>query len=85
MEFCDHPNSSDESLRHNTLSPNKQNQLCNLKSAWEVMSEHSDFKESEWCYFHTHTHLKLINVYAFDSWPFGVKILIKLLSAISDK
>lgn len=49
------------------------------------MSEHSDFKESEWCYFHTHTHLKLINVYAFDSWPFGVKILIKLLSAISDK
>ncbi|PVD24281.1 hypothetical protein C0Q70_14752 [Pomacea canaliculata] len=45
VEFCDHPNSSDESLRHNTLSPNKQNQLCNLKSAWEVMSEHSDFKE----------------------------------------
>ncbi|XP_025107234.1 calcium-activated chloride channel regulator 1-like isoform X2 [Pomacea canaliculata] len=41
--FC---NSSEGSaVRHNTKAPNRQNRLCKEKSSWEVMREHSDFKE----------------------------------------
>ncbi|XP_006816872.1 calcium-activated chloride channel regulator 1-like, partial [Saccoglossus kowalevskii] len=41
-EFC-HGDSSDPSGQHNRMAPNRQNDICEGKSAWEVMVEHSDF------------------------------------------
>ncbi|KAH3815285.1 hypothetical protein DPMN_143807 [Dreissena polymorpha] len=43
--FCDKDDTSVPVWqRHNHKAPTKQNLLCNGKSAWEVMREHSDFK-----------------------------------------
>ncbi|KAK6176714.1 hypothetical protein SNE40_014959 [Patella caerulea] len=45
VEFCDDSYSSPFHLRHNNLAPNRQNRLCNYRSAWEVMRKHSDFSQ----------------------------------------
>jgi calcium-activated chloride channel regulator 4 len=45
--FCDKDEESvSEHQRHNSIAPNAQNKICNGKSAWEVMREHDDFKNS---------------------------------------
>ncbi|XP_060589557.1 calcium-activated chloride channel regulator 1-like isoform X2 [Ruditapes philippinarum] len=45
--FCDKDEESvREHQRHNSIAPNAQNKFCNGKSAWEVMREHDDFKNS---------------------------------------
>ncbi|CAL1532070.1 unnamed protein product [Lymnaea stagnalis] len=43
VEFCDDPATAPRHLKHNYLAPNRQNRLCNYKSAWEVMKKHEDF------------------------------------------
>ncbi|KAL1471823.1 hypothetical protein MTO96_039701 [Rhipicephalus appendiculatus] len=40
-EFC--VGNSGDKNRHNVLAPNKQNDLCRGKSAWEVISSNDDF------------------------------------------
>ncbi|KAL1479977.1 hypothetical protein MTO96_051423, partial [Rhipicephalus appendiculatus] len=40
-EFC--VGNSGDNNRHNVLAPNKQNDLCRGKSAWEVISSNDDF------------------------------------------
>ncbi|PVD24285.1 hypothetical protein C0Q70_14756 [Pomacea canaliculata] len=44
VEFCD-KSTKEGNVLHNVLASNRQNIHCNKKSAWEVMKEHSDFKE----------------------------------------
>ena len=46
--FCDNDVTDIDTL-HNDEAPNEQNDLCNGRSAWEVMREHSDFKDGQWC------------------------------------
>ncbi|ESO99114.1 hypothetical protein LOTGIDRAFT_238844 [Lottia gigantea] len=46
VEFCDDAYSSPVHLRHNNLAPNRQNRLCNYRSAWEVMKKHPDFRST---------------------------------------
>ncbi|CAH1799912.1 unnamed protein product [Owenia fusiformis] len=42
--FCDNdPN--DPNTLHNREAPNKQNQMCNSRSVWEVLREHGDFEK----------------------------------------
>ncbi|GIY50789.1 calcium-activated chloride channel regulator 1 [Caerostris extrusa] len=38
--FCD-----DGSHRHNTLAPTKHNAVCNYRSTWDVISQHSDLQK----------------------------------------
>ena len=38
-------NEYDEGLNHDRSSPNAQNIQCNMKSAWEILSQHSDFSK----------------------------------------
>ncbi|XP_013385433.1 calcium-activated chloride channel regulator 1 [Lingula anatina] len=42
--FCDNDASSPNNL-HNIEAPSKQNRLCSMKSAWEIMRDHPDFKD----------------------------------------
>ncbi|XP_046333944.2 calcium-activated chloride channel regulator 1-like [Haliotis rufescens] len=44
-DFCDDPYSAPGEYRHNVYAPNRQNRLCNYRSAWEVMRKHEDFKK----------------------------------------
>ncbi|XP_045199623.2 calcium-activated chloride channel regulator 4A-like [Mercenaria mercenaria] len=46
--FCDKegPDVAKE-LQHNKLAPSRQNKKCAHRSAWEVMREHEDFKDSQ--------------------------------------
>ncbi|XP_052061931.1 calcium-activated chloride channel regulator 1-like isoform X2 [Mytilus californianus] len=43
--FCD-GESSDPTTYHNHLAPNKQNSRCAGRSAWEIMRQHNDFKNT---------------------------------------
>eukprot|EP00057_Strongylocentrotus_purpuratus_P010108 XP_011664582.1 PREDICTED: calcium-activated chloride channel regulator 4A-like [Strongylocentrotus purpuratus] len=42
-KFCDDDESDPDSL-HNPLAPNLMNKLCNYRSAWSVMRNHTDFQ-----------------------------------------
>ncbi|XP_071830250.1 calcium-activated chloride channel regulator 1-like isoform X3 [Apostichopus japonicus] len=44
IDFCDNE-TTDAKNYHNVEAPNKLNRICGLKSSWEVMREHSDFKD----------------------------------------
>ncbi|XP_059152208.1 calcium-activated chloride channel regulator 3A-1-like [Physella acuta] len=46
-EFCDDPTRSPKHLKHNVFAPNRQNRLCQYKSAWEVMRKHEDFVKTK--------------------------------------
>ncbi|XP_069988957.1 calcium-activated chloride channel regulator 4A [Penaeus vannamei] len=41
VEFCD--SASDEKFSHNDLAPNRHNLMCDSRSVWDVISQHSDF------------------------------------------
>lgn len=41
VEFCD--SGSDEKFSHNDLAPNRHNLMCDSRSVWDVISQHSDF------------------------------------------
>ncbi|XP_063590518.1 calcium-activated chloride channel regulator 4A-like [Penaeus indicus] len=41
VEFCD--TATDEQFSHNDLAPNRHNLMCNSRSVWDVISQHSDF------------------------------------------
>ncbi|VDI07292.1 Hypothetical predicted protein [Mytilus galloprovincialis] len=43
--FCD-GESSDPATYHNRFAPNNQNTRCSGRSAWEIMRQHSDFKNT---------------------------------------
>ncbi|XP_064641630.1 calcium-activated chloride channel regulator 1-like [Lineus longissimus] len=43
-DFCDDGTLGDPTIIHNRLAPNKQNRMCEGRSAWEVMRQHEDFK-----------------------------------------
>ncbi|XP_063442695.1 calcium-activated chloride channel regulator 1-like [Mytilus trossulus] len=43
--FCD-GESTDPTTYHNRFAPNNQNTRCSGKSAWEIMRQHSDFKNT---------------------------------------
>ena len=45
--FCDNDVTDPDTL-HNKEAPNEQNAMCEERSAWEVMREHSDFKDGQW-------------------------------------
>ncbi|PIK53129.1 putative epithelial chloride channel protein-like [Apostichopus japonicus] len=48
-EFCDEDEdgNGNERLIHNAEAPNRQNRYCEMKSVWQVMTEHSDFVTSQ--------------------------------------
>ncbi|KAK3102559.1 hypothetical protein FSP39_012186 [Pinctada imbricata] len=46
VEFCD-DEANDPDLRHNVIANTRQNKYCNMKSAWEVMRAHPDFKGTQ--------------------------------------
>lgn len=41
VEFCD--SGSDEKFSHNDLAPNRHNLMCDGRSVWDVINQHSDF------------------------------------------
>ncbi|WAR27522.1 CLCA1-like protein [Mya arenaria] len=44
--FCDKDDpATPEWKRHNRQAPNRQNEVCGMRSAWEVMREHADFTD----------------------------------------
>ena len=44
--FCDNDENNLETL-HNDEAPSVHNDLCDRKSAWEIMREHDDFRGGE--------------------------------------
>ncbi|XP_075247243.1 uncharacterized protein LOC142340535 isoform X16 [Convolutriloba macropyga] len=44
-EFCDDTADTPDGAKHNAEAPNKQNAMCNGRSAWAVMREHKDFND----------------------------------------
>ena len=44
--FCDNDQSNPDTL-HNDEAPSIHNDLCNGRSAWEVMRDHEDFKDGQ--------------------------------------
>ncbi|KAJ8047303.1 Calcium-activated chloride channel regulator 1 [Holothuria leucospilota] len=44
VNFCDNGSAVPPSEQHNSEAPNKHNRLCDRKSNWAVMREHSDFR-----------------------------------------
>lgn len=43
VEFCD--SASDEKFSHNDLAPNRHNLMCDSRSVWDVINQHSDFAD----------------------------------------
>ncbi|XP_013419455.1 calcium-activated chloride channel regulator 3A-1-like [Lingula anatina] len=46
IEFCDNDAQAHALDLHNDQAPNRQNRLCDGRSAWEVMREHEDFENN---------------------------------------
>ena len=44
--FCDNDTNNIPTL-HNDEAPSIHNELCNGRSAWEVMRDHEDFKDGQ--------------------------------------
>ena len=44
--FCDNDPSDPDTL-HNDEAPSEQNAMCDGNSTWEVMRQHSDFKDGQ--------------------------------------
>lgn len=43
IDFCDNFTNSDSEFHHTTKSNSAQNYKCELKSTWEVITDHEDF------------------------------------------
>ena len=60
-KFCDQNS-------HNNKQPNKQNNLCEGSSVWEVMNRHQDFKNNRYVFLQVFVPL-FLNILPFHSIP----------------
>ena len=56
--FCDNDPNNPDTL-HNDEAPNIHNDLCNGRSAWEVMRDHEDFKDGRYARVRMRAHARV--------------------------